>query len=84
MGITGRANLERQKCTQLSQSEPLPRTAVVGHEDAFPRPRLSGRCRFSQGTFAGASGNDKDAPKAVVSALLDWSPRGEAKRQINR
>jgi hypothetical protein len=24
------------------------------------------------------------APKAVVSALLDWSPRGEAKRQINR
>jgi hypothetical protein len=25
-----------------------------------------------------------NAPKAVVSALLDWSPRGEAKRQINR
>jgi hypothetical protein len=25
---------------------------------------------------------DKVAPKAVVSALLDWSPRGEAKRQI--
>jgi hypothetical protein len=25
----------------------------MGHEDAFPRPRLSARCRFSQGTFAG-------------------------------
>jgi hypothetical protein len=28
--------------------------------------------------------NGRDAPIAVVSALLDWSPRGEAKRQINR
>jgi hypothetical protein len=28
--------------------------------------------------------DDAFAPKAVVSALLDWSPRGEAKRQINR
>jgi hypothetical protein len=27
--------------------------AKGGHEDAFPRPRLSARCRFSQGTFAG-------------------------------
>jgi len=25
----------------------------MGHEDAFPRPRLSARCRFSQGTLAG-------------------------------
>ena len=25
----------------------------MGHEDAFPRPRLSARCRFSQRTFAG-------------------------------
>jgi hypothetical protein len=25
----------------------------VGHEDAFPRPRLSARCRFSQRTFGG-------------------------------
>jgi hypothetical protein len=35
----------------------------LGHEDAFPPPRLSGRCRFSQGTFAGTRGNGEDAPK---------------------
>jgi len=28
----------------------------LGHEDAFPRPTLSARCRFSQGTFAGRRG----------------------------
>jgi hypothetical protein len=39
---------------------------AVGHEDAFPRPRLSARCRFSQGTFAGTRGNGRDAP---ISAL---------------
>jgi hypothetical protein len=33
-----------------------------GHEDAFPPPRLSGRCRFSQGTFAGTRRNGEDAP----------------------
>ena len=31
--------------------------AASGHEDAFPRPRLSARCRFRQGTFAGTWGN---------------------------
>jgi hypothetical protein len=34
----------------------------MGHEDAFPPPRLSGRCRFSQGTFAATRGNGRDAP----------------------
>jgi hypothetical protein len=34
----------------------------MGHEDAFPRPRLSARCWFSQGTFAGTWGNGRDAP----------------------
>jgi hypothetical protein len=29
---------------------------AVGQEHAFPRPRLSARCRFSQGTFAGMRG----------------------------
>jgi hypothetical protein len=33
----------------------------MGHEDAFPRPRLSARCRFSQGTFAGSQGNRQSA-----------------------
>jgi hypothetical protein len=40
--------------------------AASGHEDAFPRPRLSARCRFSQGTFAGTWGNGRDAPIAVT------------------
>ena len=37
-----------------------------GHEGAFPRPRLSARCRFSQRTFAGTWDNGRDAPKAVI------------------
>src|SRR5580704_16989579 len=35
---------------------------AMGHEDAFPRPRLSARCRFSHGTFAGTRSNGRDAP----------------------
>jgi hypothetical protein len=38
------------------------RMTHLGHEDAFPRPRLSARCRFSQGTFAAMRGNGRDAP----------------------
>jgi len=38
------------------------RRTGMGHEDAFPRPRLSARYRFSQRTFAGPRGNGRDAP----------------------
>ena len=38
----------------------------MGHQDAFPRPGLSVRCRFSQGTFAGTHGNGREAPTAAV------------------
>jgi hypothetical protein len=38
----------------------------MGHEDAFPRSRLSARCRFSQGTFAGTRGNGRDAPIPAI------------------
>jgi hypothetical protein len=48
------------------QSSVLPWMSAKGHEDAFPRPRLSARYRFSQGTFAGTRGNGRDAP---ISAL---------------
>jgi hypothetical protein len=34
-------------------------TATQRHEDAFPRPRLSARCRFGQGTFAGTRATGK-------------------------
>src|SRR5215471_12663525 len=37
-------------------------TAILGHEDAFPRPTLNVRCRFSQGPFARTRGNGRDAP----------------------
>jgi hypothetical protein len=33
----------------------------LGHEDQFLPPRLSGRCRLGQATFAEPSGNDEDA-----------------------
>jgi len=39
---------------------------AMGDEDAFPPPRLSGRCRFSQGTFAGTRRNGRDAPILVI------------------
>jgi len=43
----------------------------LGHEDAFPRSRLSARSRFSEGTLAGTQGNGRDAPKVVVRQPLD-------------
>jgi len=47
------------RCTPSSGSLP---TAEMGHEVAFPPPRLSVRCRFSQRTFAGTRGNGRHAP----------------------
>jgi len=38
----------------------------MGHEEQFLLPRPTGRFRFSQRTFAGAHGNERDAPFAVV------------------
>jgi hypothetical protein len=40
--------------------------AGKGHENAFPPPRLSARCQFSQGTFAGTRGNGGNAPYAAI------------------
>jgi hypothetical protein len=45
----------------------------MGHEDVFPPPRLSGRCRFSQGTFAGTRGNGEDAPIQAVRGEIEWA-----------
>jgi len=41
----------------------------MAHQDAFLRPRLNARCRFSQETFAGTRGNGRDAPEAVVREI---------------
>jgi hypothetical protein len=40
--------------------------AASGHEERFPPLRLSGRCEFCEGTFAGTAGNDEDAPLPAV------------------
>jgi hypothetical protein len=59
------------RCRRFPTS--LPRSAK-GHEDAFPRPRLSARCPFSQGTFAGTRGNGRDAPEAAVRRMTTHRP----------
>ena len=70
-----------------------------GHEDQFPRPTLSARCRFSQGTFARTRGNGRDAPTADLHDCQGpplptrrshphqpWATRGDAskRRSITR
>jgi hypothetical protein len=64
-----RAPNERPESTQLSPSRRRLRTAGVGHEDTFPRPTLSARCRISQRTFARTRGNGRDAPIADLGPL---------------
>ena len=41
--------------------------------------RACGGCGFGEGTFAGVSGNDEDAPKAVVAIDLVHPPRSTPK-----
>ena len=57
-------------------------TSAMGHEDAFPRPRLSARSRFSQGTFARTRGNGRDAKIPDLPALAreqrGWSHNGHS------
>src|SRR5215467_7588636 len=45
------------------------RSIHLGHEDAFPRQRLSARSRFSQRTFGGRHGNGRSAPIPALAAL---------------
>jgi hypothetical protein len=68
---------------QVTEGEQMPRSAShqsrclsmwsrmsqEGHEDQFQPPRLNGRCRFSEATFAGTHGNGQDAPIADLPAL---------------
>jgi hypothetical protein len=41
-------------------------TAKMGHEERFPSPSLSGRCRLGEATFAGMGRKEEDAPKPAV------------------
>jgi len=70
-GITGRANPERQKSTQLGRLATTQAASLMGHEDAFPRPRLSARCGFGQGTFAGTRATGET--RRFRSFAYDWS-----------
>jgi hypothetical protein len=61
-----RALLRRQVWGIDRWSRRSERTTGLGQEEPFPARRLSGRCRFSQGTFAGKLGNERDAPTAGI------------------
>ena len=52
----------------------------MGHEERFPPSRLSGRCRFSQRTFAGKRGNGRDAPISAVHPAHAQDPRGSSRK----
>ena len=57
------------RCPGLHPTEPIGRvlrTAGMGHEDAFPPSRLSVGYRFSQATFTGTHGNERNAPIPVI------------------
>jgi hypothetical protein len=45
---------------------PIPGTASLGHEERFPSPSLSGRCRLGEATFAGMGGKEEDAPPPAI------------------
>jgi hypothetical protein len=40
--------------------------AGVGHEDHFPPPSLSDRCRLGEATFRGIGGKEEDAPIPAI------------------
>ena len=46
--------------------------SALGHQDAFLRPRLSTRYRFSQETFGRMRGKGRDASKAAVLISMLW------------
>ena len=60
----------------------LSQGSASGHEDAFPPPKLSGRCRFSQETFVGTRVNARDAPLADIDVTTISRPRA-TKPDIN-
>jgi hypothetical protein len=46
----------------------------MGHEERFPRTRLSARCRFRKETIAGMRRNGRDAPiRTLLPSLPDNS-----------
>ena len=58
--------------------------AGMGHEDQFPRPSLSGRCRLGEATFAAMGRKEEDAPIAVIFAQTKGRRLGWNKRCVLR
>jgi hypothetical protein len=48
----------------------------MGHEDTFPRPRLSARYVIRQETFAGTHGNVRGAPIPDLRVTTKLGPGG--------
>jgi hypothetical protein len=48
----------------------------LGHEDQFPRPSLSGRCRLGEATFAAMGRKEEDAPLADMPCKREPHARG--------
>jgi hypothetical protein len=51
----------------------------MGHEDAFPRARLSARCRFSQGDVRGDVGQRARPAEAAIREMANLEARTDAK-----
>jgi hypothetical protein len=51
------------------------------HDKALPRPNANGRYRFSQETFAGRSGNERDAPIPVIPREPGFYPHRQLIRR---
>jgi hypothetical protein len=43
--------------------------SAMGHEERFPSPSLSGRCRLGEATFAGMGGKEEDAPIPAIRVI---------------
>ena len=67
------ATAPRPDSTQLSRSRRVSRTAGVGHEDPFTRPRLNARCRLCEPTFTGMGGKEEE-PRLDIIAGWDALP----------
>ena len=55
---------------------------AMGHEDAFLRPRLSARHRFSKGTLAGTRATGRDAPIPAVRVMTILPPGSPQRRHL--
>jgi hypothetical protein len=56
----------RRRWGEPRQGVGIVRGSASGHEDQFPSPMSSDRCRFSQETFARSSDIGRSAPTADV------------------